>query len=219
MKCTHCSARIDRTAWFCPNCKRSSPRVAPGYLRRFGLPVSVGLAALIGVGMLAGRLFRPADPEAQVDVREVAIVQITPRTPTEAPPEPPKPTADEPRKRADAPKATAAPEPEPEVVEELPAPAPPGRSSESGALSISTDQPAQTFVYLDGGTLLGATPVRHAAVPAGTHTLVFWTPSVGGRSKRTIHVSAGEKVEVVERVRSSESFREEVAVTPTDGPG
>jgi hypothetical protein len=168
--------------------------------------------------MLAGRLFRPGDPEAQVDVREVAIVQITPRTPIEAPPEAPKPV-DEPRKRTEEPKAATEPQPEPKVVEELPAPTPPRRSSESGALSVSTDQPAQTFVYLDGGTLLGEAPVRNAAVPAGKHTLVFWTPSVGGRSKRTVNVSAGEKVEVVERVRSSESFKEEAAVAPAIAPG
>ncbi|MGV3720028.1 MAG: hypothetical protein ACO1SX_03875 [Actinomycetota bacterium] len=218
MKCTHCSARIDRSAWFCPNCKRSSPRAAPGNLGRLWLPVTVGLAALTGVGMLAGHWLRPGDPEAQVDVREVAIVQITPHIPDEAPPEPPKPVEERP-KRAAEPKIASEPEPEPEVVEEFPAPTPPRRSSESGALSVSTDQPAQTFVYLDGGTLLGQAPVRNAAVPAGKHTLVFWTPSLGGRSKRTVNVSAGEMVEVVERVRTSESFKEESPIAPADAPG
>lgn len=218
MKCKHCSARIDRSSWFCPNCKRSAPRAVPGSLGRLWLPVSVGLAVLIGIGMVAGRVFRPGDPEAQVDVREVAIVEITPRNRTEAPPVAPRP-AEERKQRADEPQVASKPTPKPQVAADAPEPVPPRRASESGALSVSTDQSAQTFVYLNGGTLLGETPLRNAAVPAGKHTLVFWTPSVGGRSKRTVHVSPGEKVEVVERVRSRDKFEEETAAAPADTPG
>jgi len=182
------------------------------------LPVSIGLAALIGVGIVAGRVLRPGTSNAEVDVREVAIVEITPRYRDEPVVEAPKPPPEK-KKRDEEPKTVTKPTPQVAPVDDVPAPVPPRPSSESGALSVSTDQPAQTFVYLDGGTLLGEAPLRNAAVPAGKHTLVFWTPSVGGRSKRTVHVSPGEKVDVVERVRSSESFKDETTTPPPDAPG
>jgi hypothetical protein len=154
-----------------------------------------------------------------VDVQEVAIVEITPRTPTEATPAAPPPVVEKKRERPEMPKEVEKPQPVIESSEEPPAPVPPRRSSESGALSISTDQPARTFVYLDGGTLLGEAPLRNTSVPAGKHTLVFWTPSLGGRSRRTVNVAPGENVEVVERVRSSESFSDEPNVAPEQAPG
>jgi hypothetical protein len=218
VKCAHCSARVDRGSWFCPNCKRSIPRRTPGPLGRVWLPVSIGLAALITVGVVGARWLRPQAPvDAEVNVREVAIVEITPAEEPVTPVEKGEPKVEHP-KREDEPKQE---EKEPvqmarAVEPELPVPAlgPVGK----GAISVSTDQPVRTFVYLNGGTLLGEAPLRNASIPAGKHTLVFWTPSLGGRSTRTVNVSPGQNVEVVESVRSKDSFKEDVAGN-TKAPG
>jgi hypothetical protein len=79
----------------------------------------------------------------------------------------------------------------------------------TGAVNVSTDRPVRTFVYLNGGTLLGEAPLKNAAIPAGKHTLVFWSPSVNGRSTRKVEVTAGGSVEVEEHVRSQDQFKEE----------
>lgn len=68
MKCVHCSYSIERGAWFCPNCKRSSPkkrqskRVPP----RWEAVPSVAMSALRGA---AGRWRRWVRPEASAPPR------------------------------------------------------------------------------------------------------------------------------------------------------
>ena len=209
MKCKHCSARIDRAAWFCPNCKRSAPRGAERHLAQMWLPLTIGVSVVVAGGVLVGRGFQPpAASDAEVKVREVAIVEITPREEPDEAPAPPKRSAEK-KKREEKPKlerrVAVAEEP---VEAPEPAPAPP-RPQGRGAISVSIDQPVRTFVYLNGGTLLGEAPLRNASIPAGKHTLVFWSPSVGGRATRTVNVAPGEKVEVVQQVRARERFTTE----------
>lgn len=211
MKCIHCSARVDRNAWFCSNCKRSvSARRSHGTVR---YRVSAAVAALAVMGAVVTLSSRwmtgPGAPVAEVSVRELPLVQITARAaraerraePAVAPVEP------EPR--------LASPEPEPErvsapAVEQVAAVPPPAqRGVGFGAISVAIDQPVRTFVYLNGGTLLGEAPLRNATVPAGEHTLVFWSPEVGGRSTRSVNIAPGESLELTERVRARESFRGE----------
>jgi hypothetical protein len=148
---------------------------------------------------------------AQVTIREVPLVQVSAHAPAEARSvQPELREKDRDTERVESEKELVRrSEPQPALepgTEPLPVlPQPEG----TGALTVSTDQPVQTFVYLNGGTLLGEAPLRNASVPAGKHRLVFWSPSVGGRSTRTVEVAAGQNTEVVEHVRARESFREE----------
>lgn len=210
MKCIHCSVRVDRTDWFCPNCKRSLRREPARNPARLWVPATAALlAATAAAGFGLSRMRGAVPADAAVSIREVPLVKVT----TELP-EPPKETVKEPsvRKRE---RVASTPErprtrddarkPEPEVAS-----AEPERPVEgTGALNISTDRPVRTFVYLNGGTLLGEAPLRNAAIPAGKHTLVFWSPSVNGRSTRKVEVTPGGSVEVQEHVRSQDQFTEE----------
>jgi hypothetical protein len=162
-------------------------------------------AVTVGVGMSQMRPPMPAD--AAVTIRELPLVQITPQV---AVPEKEAPTEPTPRKRekvveTPAPKRVVQHNPEPEMASAPMEPATRG----TGAVNVSTDQPVRTFVYLNGGTLLGEAPLRNASIPAGKHTLVFWSPSVNGRSTRKVEVSPGGSVEVEEHVRSQDQFKEE----------
>jgi hypothetical protein len=79
-------------------------------------------------------------------------------------------------------------------------------ASGAGAVSVTTDSPVETFVYLNGGSLLGKTPLQDAQIPAGKQTLVFWTPAVGGRSVRRIEMRAGQSLSLVESVSHNARF-------------
>jgi hypothetical protein len=46
----------------------------------------------------------------------------------------------------------------------------------------------ETFVYANGGAMLGRAPLRTAALPPGYHRLLFWAPSIRGRSVRSVYV-------------------------------
>jgi len=208
VKCIHCSVRVDRTDWFCPNCKRSLPRQGVRNRGKVWVPVSaVLLIGAIAAGIGVSRM-RPTVPtDAVVSIREVPLVKITPEVVS---PEKEAPAAETPRKRervAVTPplKHAARANPEPEMAA---APATTDTGG-TGAVNVSTDQSVRTFVYLNGGTLLGEAPLRNAAIPAGKHTLVFWSPSVNGRSTRKVEVSPGGSVEVEEHVRSQDQFKEE----------
>jgi hypothetical protein len=81
-------------------------------------------------------------------------------------------------------------------------------ASGQGAVSVVTVPPVRTFVYLNGGRLLGETPLRNASIPCGRHTLVLWAPSIRGRSTRTVDVDAGQSTLVIENIREQERFRD-----------
>jgi hypothetical protein len=208
VKCIHCSVRVDRTDWFCPNCKRSLPRQGVRSRGKVWVPASAALLiGVIAVGVGVSRMRAAVPPGATVSIREVPLVRVTPEV---VPPEKEVPVEPVPRKRervavTPAPKRPAQPDPEPQMAST------PTESSAggTGAINVSTDQPVRTFVYLNGGTLLGEAPLRNAAIPAGKHTLVFWSPSVNGRSTRKVEVSPGGSVEVEEHVRSQDQFKEE----------
>ena len=80
--------------------------------------------------------------------------------------------------------------------------------SGQGAVSVVTVPPVRTFVYLNGGRLLGETPLRNASIPTGRHTLVLWAPSIRGRSTRTVDVDAGQSTLVIENIRQQDQFRD-----------
>lgn len=210
MKCIHCSARVDRTDWFCPNCKRSVPRQAFRSQGKVWLPITISLlVGMVVAGVTLSQRRPRVEAQATVTIREVPMVRVTPEA---AAPAEEAPAAPKPRKRERV-ASIAAPEQKPELPSTL---EPEGASEPdennlagTGAVNVSTDQPVRTFVYLNGGTLLGEAPLRNAAIPAGKHTLVFWSPSVNGRSTRKVEVTPGANVDVREHVRSQDQFREE----------
>jgi hypothetical protein len=227
MKCNHCSSRVERSDWFCPNCRRSLRSVrgsdqAIGGWRRVPLLTAVGtVAALLAVGTVVGiRLVPGHEPDAESDAVSVSVqerivvaggagARLAPEAPT-----PPK--RSEPEFRT-APAFRAASR----MRSETPAPSRPAEPT--GAVSVMTDPPIPTFVYLNGGSLLGEAPLRNAAIPAGRHTLgrhtlVFWAPSVGGRSIRTVNVAPGASLQVVEKLRLQDHFGETAPASyPTSG--
>jgi hypothetical protein len=113
-------------------------------------------------------------------------------------------TPREPRRRVSSDPAPQAPS--------APTEAPPPGSS--GTVTVVTTPGVKTFVYLNGGSLLGEAPLKGTAIPAGRQKLTFWTPSVGGRSSRTVDVKPGESALVVESVRPSEKYEDRSAETP-----
>jgi len=208
VKCIHCSVRVDRTDWFCPNCKRSLPRQGARGRVKVWVPVSAALlmgAVVVGVGV--SRTQQPVPTDAAVSIRELPLVRVTPEVEL---PEREAPVELTPRKRERVAETRDSKRPEqPDPEPEMAAVPTPSSVSGTGAVNVSTDQPVRTFVYLNGGTLLGEAPLKNAAIPAGKHTLVFWSPSVNGRSTRKVEVSPGGSVEVQEHVRSQDQFKDE----------
>ncbi|MFN3649717.1 MAG: hypothetical protein ACK47B_09045 [Armatimonadota bacterium] len=226
MKCLHCEGRIDRDAWFCPHCKRSVKEARQVHRDRRLLALLGGACAASAVAgaVLALRALpprvpssaaRPADA-ASVTIAEAPVVRISPRTEevSAVTPPVPEPTAPVPiRMGAGAGDLLEPVEtPQPFLAARAPEPA---EELGTGSLTVTTDRAARTFVYLDGGKLLGVAPLRNAAVPAGRHTLVFWAPSIQGRASRTIHVPRGGSIVVTEEIRQQSTFTEGA----TDGAG
>ena len=202
MKCLHCSHRLSRADWFCPNCKRSVKGSRTAHMRKLGLALlGGGLVVLAGTLLFPRIHARPAHPVVVDNTPVVTLRELPPRP--EQLPATEQETTDAP-KRAPKPDQKLTPTPEEtQPVAQHPAPAPAG---EPGTLSVLTEPPVATFVYLNGGSLLGQTPLRNVTVPAGRHTLVFWSPSVGGRSRRTVEVAPGEGTLVIEPVRAQGRF-------------
>jgi hypothetical protein len=207
MKCVHCSTPLNRTDWFCPYCKRGIKRSQP---RRF----NPALPVVIIAGVLSGACFsllvrKPAAaPSRAVEPDPVPVSVRTVVEESEAVPtalaslETPLPAeafaARLSRRREEV--RLAATERRVPHLDERHA----GRGA--GAVSVTTDSPVETYVYLNGGSLLGKTPLQDAQVPAGKQTLVFWTPAVGGRSTRRIEMRAGQSLSLVESVAHSARF-------------
>lgn len=70
----------------------------------------------------------------------------------------------------------------------------------------ATPPNVETFIYANGGRLLGRAPVRTAELPPGTHRLLFWAPSIGGRVSRTIVVQRDATTWVNAEVRPADQF-------------
>jgi hypothetical protein len=64
----------------------------------------------------------------------------------------------------------------------------------------------ETFIYVNGGSLLGRAPLRTAALMPGYHRLLFWAPSIRGRAARTIYVQPDTTTSVTAQVRPAERF-------------
>ena len=211
MKCFHCGAAVDRRAWFCSNCKRSVSRPVEDRSRAVRLVAYVvtGLAlTAVAVSLLssprqdsqafAGPTGEPVAPVVRVEpVPEPepprARIRVPATDPAALPPDAPAPPvaaspADR-EERSSGAHAAAAP-------------------AATGAVTVTTDAKVDTYVYLNGGTLLGMAPLREAAIPAGKHTLVFWAPAIGGRATRTVEVEPGATVTVVEKITPQERFAE-----------
>jgi len=54
-----------------------------------------------------------------------------------------------------------------------------------------------TYVYLNGGSLLGRAPLRDLPVRPGQHRLILWAPSIRGRAVRTVTVAPGEHATIM----------------------
>lgn len=203
MKCVYCSTPISRTDWFCPNCKRGIRRSR----RRPYAQAAVAIAGVAG-GLLLLRA-APAPRRAAPVVRDVEPVPVTvrPVSPESSVAEVAAAAAVPPRfeassappqvARAEAPRAVP---PQPRVSE------PPASPRGTAAVSVSTDSGMDTYVYLNGGSLLGKAPIEEAQIPAGNQTLVFWTPAIGGRSTRQIRMAPGQKVVLMETISRSDRF-------------
>lgn len=199
MKCVHCASVVRRSDWFCPECKRSQPERRPGGTRRvvlLGASFMV-LGALLG-SRLSLRLPARAMPVSTVTTDETPVVTVTPSPLPAKATAPAAETHEGPGLEASAP-----------ASRERPArPAALSRQATAGTASVSvvTDSSEPTYVYLNGGSLLGQAPLRNKPIPAGRQTLVFWSPSVGGRSTRTVDVEPGGSALVVENVRAQPRF-------------
>lgn len=131
-------------------------------------------------------------------------VTITPGAPTASSPAGGAPSAGSESEGPGIPGLTVKPAPQSAPIQPLV----PRPGVGTGTVTVLTQPAVKTFVYLNGGSLLGETPLRNAAVPEGKHTLVFWSPEVGGRSKRNITVVAGESQVVMENMAGKHSFAE-----------
>jgi hypothetical protein len=64
-------------------------------------------------------------------------------------------------------------------------------------LSVSVEpRDVTTFVYLNGGALLGRAPLRDTPVRPGHHRLVFWAPSIRARATRAVQLDPGQHAEL-----------------------
>jgi hypothetical protein len=211
---------VDRNAWFCPNCKRSVPRGGRGDLRSGWLLVCGAVAVSFAIGaVVTSHLRSSAPPEpAEISVREIPLVHIAPGVETKLP-EAPAAVERPKREKTDRRDKREARRERRNHSEETDAGADQVASGE-GAVDVQTDSSAKTYVYLNGGTLLGEAPLKNVSLPAGKHTLTFWSPSVGGRSRRTVDVQPGQSVSVKESVKPQDGFKDESAPAPsTDRPG
>lgn len=209
MKCAHCSTRISRTDWFCPNCKRGIPRETVGPGRRLALTAGLAAGLLLGGIWVASPKRSHVSPPAAETFVPVSVRTVEPSG---------RPLPGE-ELRAALPAPAPAPveireqpaEPEAVSAEEAPArsrePHPrPMASAGVGAVSVMTDSEVETFVYLNGGSLLGKAPIQGATIPAGRQKLVFWSPSVGGRSTREVEIRAGQNMVLIHNVAPSSQF-------------
>jgi len=90
------------------------------------------------------------------------------------------------------------------------APAPPGGVAvverRTWVMVQTTPPEIETFVYVNGGSLLGRAPLRTAALMPGYHRLLFWAPTIRGRAVRTVYVQPETTTTVTADVRPAQWF-------------
>jgi len=90
------------------------------------------------------------------------------------------------------------------------APAPPGGVNvverRTWVMVQTTPPDIETFVYVNGGSLLGRAPLRTAALMPGYHRLLFWAPAIRGRAVRTVYVQPETTTTVTADVRPAQWF-------------
>lgn len=223
MKCVHCATRLERSDWFCPNCRRSvrgADPSRPGQLRLLmGIAAVAALLSIETVVRIQLQSGRPAPPAPEASATEPVAVSVREAPAAGAVAQAsaliaPAPWSVE-RGARSVGEPARVPEEHPSAVPGVhTAPAAPmlakaqSNPDATGAVSVLTVPPVRTYVYLNGGSLLGEAPLRDASIPAGRHTLVFWTPSVGGRSRRTVDVEPGSSVVVVQKIQQKTQFGE-----------
>jgi hypothetical protein len=197
----------------------------PGRIGRMGLrrgavrlPFAAGLClgagALIALGIGATLPPSPAGeeedrPTATISPADSPVVSVRPVRPL--PGEEPRRAERGPRRSNETgqqPRRRSSPGPAPQATPTTTDALPPGSS---GTVTVVTTPGVKTFVYLNGGSLLGEAPLKGTTIPAGRQKLTFWTPSVGGRSSRTVDVKPGQSALVVENVRPSPKYEDSSA--------
>jgi hypothetical protein len=98
------------------------------------------------------------------------------------------------------------------VVSETPAdPAPADKPPVEGTatLTVSGLLPEPTFIYLDGGSVLGEGAVREKQIPAGRHRLLYWSPNLGKRAVQSFEAAPGAQITLNAPVIGSTSASED----------
>jgi hypothetical protein len=183
VKCPHCSASVERKEWFCHNCKRSLPKP-----ERRALPwraMLVGGVAAAFLGLAAAAVAQSGWGPAQ------------------------------PAERQASPAAGVSHSASAGIVRQAlaahgfngGAPAPVSiPAGQQASVSVVTTPGVKTFVYLNGGSLLGEAPLRSVAIPAGKQKLTLWAPSIGGRTTREVDVEPGGNAVVLENLQGKTTF-------------
>ncbi len=199
MKCPHCSVPVARTDWFCANCKRSVAREELDFrdTRKDGRVRLVGMAAVGAV--LSGLLMWRSTMTPQLPPPTATIEEVAPEIRiVDAPaPNAPRVSATAVSEVVVAPVKESIPGASAAVTDEQPEAEPPANE---GTLTILVECKSPTFVYADGGKLLGQAPLREVALSAGEHQLLFWTPRIGARLTRRVVVETGKSLVVEQRV-------------------
>jgi hypothetical protein len=77
----------------------------------------------------------------------------------------------------------------------------------TGIVNIRSSPPnVPTFVYANGGALLGQAPIRTAVLRPGYHRLLFWAPSIRGRASCMVYVRPDATTWVSAEVRPANHF-------------
>ncbi len=157
-----------------------APRI-PSLLAVALLAVGSGSAAWVGLSLAsAPRAEAPAPPPVPAAV----VIHARP-----ARPEPERPTrqaavtevsTDVPRQVVRTPIEVAPPAPELDPAQLAP------KRNEHTLVSFHCNWSETTFVYVDGGTLLGKTPLEQVSLRTGKHTVLFFCPALGTRSTLNI---------------------------------
>ncbi len=74
------------------------------------------------------------------------------------------------------------------------------------AVSLKAADRGPTYVYNNGGSLLGLAPLVRHSLPPGRHVLTLWNPITGGRALKVVTVRAGRELRLTQHVPSRARF-------------